>query len=607
MADQRNIIFTASLNTTGVTEELKAVDTQVATTNTAVSGGMQKLDQMTGGLVTSFKAARTGIKSAVVGMKTLKGAIAATGVGLLVIAVGSLVAWFTKTEKGAEFLEKATASLGAVFAVLTDKLSGLGGTIKGIFEDPQQALTDFTDSIKTYLLDNIQKMLDGFGFLGEALVKLWNKDFKGAAESAKKGALLLGDGILHLNPATAGLVITTETLVETFEELAPGMKAAADAAAILADRSIQLRKDQRDLNEEFATGRAQIKEYNLTAEDTTKGIEERIAAAESAMSIEQGLMAKRVALAQEEVDIQKGQMALSENLEEDRIALSALEVTLSAVRMESLEMQTTLNNKLNTIKKEGITLDEQAAALLLTELEAEYAALDAFDAVFATAQEKEVDAVAKKYDALLDAAVLYGYDQQALMDQQDKEVEAINQKHLDTLDAQNTAAADKILADEQAVQQSKRDMILNSLGAITALNDAFSAKDEAAAERQFNRNKALSIATATLNTYFAVTDALAKDSTFPGSRFIAAAAAGVTGLAQVIKIKGTEFGSTTAPTPGRIDMPSATGASAVPQLDLGFLGQGSGVEMGRTYVVSQEVTTNQQANQLVSDQAALYQ
>ena len=63
---------------------------------------MQKLDQMTGGLITSFKAARTGLKGAVAGMKTLKGAIAATGIGLLVVAVGSLVLWFQKTEKGAE-------------------------------------------------------------------------------------------------------------------------------------------------------------------------------------------------------------------------------------------------------------------------------------------------------------------------------------------------------------------------------------------------------------------------------------------------------------------------------------------------------------------------
>ena len=620
MATQENYLLKFNADTGDVTRSLEQVsssinklDSQVGTTNSAVEGGMQKLDQMTGGLITSFKAARTGLKGAVAGMKTLKGAIAATGIGLLVVAVGSLVLWFQKTEKGAEFLEKATASLGAVMSVVVDKVTDLGGALVSAFTDPKQALLDFSGSIKTYLLDNVQKMLDGFGFLGEAMSKLWNRDFKGAAESAKKGAMSLGDGFLHLNPLTAYAVNAAEALVDTYNEVTPGLLAAAEAAGKLADRSILLRKNQRDLNEEFASGRAEIKAYNLTAEDTTKTIEERVAAAESAMAIEQGLMAKRVILAQEEVDIQIATMALSKNVEEDRIKLSELEVSLSQVRMESLEMQTTLNNKLNTIKREGIALDEQAAALLLTQLEAQYAALDEYDAVFSTAQEKEVEAVAKKYDALLDLAALYGYDEQALIDAQNAEVEAINQKHLDALGAQEDAADAKTQEAKQARRQAFLDTAKSSLDALAALNDAFTGDSEREQKKGFERSKKIQIAQALIGTYESATSAFGSLAKIPivGPALGAVAAAGavVAGLANVKKIKGTTFsgggGNQSNSYSGIGDTGSAASAPTAPQLDLSFLGSGAGQSGFRTYVIASEVSNSQQANQKINDQAAL--
>ena len=620
MATQENYLLKFNADTGELTRSLEQVssginklDSQVGTTNSAVEGGMQKLDQMTGGLITSFKAARTGLKGAVAGMKTLKGAIAATGIGLLVVAVGSLVLWFQKTEKGAEFLEKATASLGAVMSVVVDKVTDLGGALVSAFTDPKQALLDFSGSIKTYLLDNVQKMLDGFGFLGEAMSKLWNRDFKGAAESAKKGAMSLGDGFLHLNPLTAYAVNAAEALVDTYNEVTPGLLAAAEAAGKLADRSILLRKNQRDLNEEFASGRAEIKAYNLTAEDTTKTIEERVAAAESAMAIEQGLMAKRVILAQEEVDIQIATMALSKNVEEDRIKLSELEVSLSQVRMESLEMQTTLNNKLNTIKREGIALDEQAAALLLTQLEAQYAALDEYDAVFSTAQEKEVEAVAKKYDALLDLAALYGYDEQALIDAQNAEVEAINQKHLDALGAQEDAADAKTQEAKQARRQAFLDTAKSSLDALAALNDAFTGDSEREQKKGFERSKKIQIAQALIGTYESATSAFGSLAKIPivGPALGAVAAAGavVAGLANVKKIKGTTFsgggGNQSNSYSGIGDTGSAASAPTAPQLDLSFLGGGAGQSGFRTYVIASEVSNSQQANQKINDQAAL--
>jgi hypothetical protein len=51
----------------------------------------------------------------------LKVALASTGIGLLVVALGSLVAWLTKTQKGMDFVGKVTSAAGAAFQVIIDR------------------------------------------------------------------------------------------------------------------------------------------------------------------------------------------------------------------------------------------------------------------------------------------------------------------------------------------------------------------------------------------------------------------------------------------------------------------------------------------------------
>jgi len=605
MADQRKLIFTATLNADEVTQELQEVAKTADTTQDAVSQGISAIDDLTGGMVSSFKSAKTGLKGAVAGMKTFKGAIAATGIGLLVIAVGSLVSYFTKTQRGADLLEKATAGLGAVMGILTDRVSALGEILVNAFNDPIQSVIDLANSINDYVIGAFTSVFDGIGLIGTAISQLFQGDFKGAAESAKKGFTKINDGVTDLIPATAII----KAIVPDLIEVAKQANEAANAAAKLAKRSIQLRNDQRALRKEMSEGRAEIKEYNLIAEDTTKGTEERIEAAEKAIKIEKDLMDERVKLAQEELDIQLANMALSESIEEDFERQTELEVALAGVRMESFEMQTTLNNKLNTIRQQATAEAEATIKAEAEALEAQFTALEKYESTFLDAQTKQVDAIAKKYDALLDEAAQYGFDEQALIDQQNAEVAAINKKYSDEALKKTKEDADKEKALAKSVHDSKLAMAGNAIGALIAINSAFVKDNESSAKKQFNRNKALGIASATINTYAAVADALAKDATFPGSRFIAAAAAGATGLAQIIKIKSTQFDNGSAsPSIGSIRLPQGgESGGSLPGLDLGFLGEGSGTQLGRTYVVSQEVTNNQQANQLVTDQASLYQ
>lgn len=77
----------------------------------------------------------------------IKKGIAATGIGLFAVALGSVVTFLAKTKKGAELLERTLAGLGATFNVLRDRASGVGEALLNIFNKPlKETLSDIKDS-----------------------------------------------------------------------------------------------------------------------------------------------------------------------------------------------------------------------------------------------------------------------------------------------------------------------------------------------------------------------------------------------------------------------------------------------------------------------------
>jgi hypothetical protein len=344
-----------------VSTDLTKVDNKTKELSGNVDSATSALDRMTMGSITAFKGIVDGVKKAIIGMKTFKGIMISTGIGALVVAVGSLVLYFTQTQKGAEKLEVAMAGVKIVFAKLTDVASDLGEKILWVFTEPEQAIKDLWGTIKTYFVDKFNEVIKSVGLLGSAFVKLFNRDFSGALADATQGAKGLFMELTPLGVAIETVGAIVENVVPALGELVEEINEAVSAATKLSNRSIQLRKDQRDLALAFAEGRAQIKEYNLIAEDTNQTLEDRLEAAQKAIDIEKGLMAERQRIAQEEVDIQKAKMALSENVEADQQKLVDLEVALINIRTESAEMQTTLNNKLNIIRQQ--TANEKAAEM----------------------------------------------------------------------------------------------------------------------------------------------------------------------------------------------------------------------------------------------------
>ena len=177
------------------------------------------------------------------------------------------------------------------------------------------------------------------------------------------------------------------------------------------------------------------------------------------------------------------------------------------------------------------------------------------------------------------------------------EAEAIRKKYGDL----ETTRANEI-------HNKKIQMAADAFGAIGNLIQSFNAKDEASARKQFQIAKAFNLAAAATNTYLGITDALAKDGTFPGSRFIAAGTVATTGLASIVKIASTQFGSGGGG--GNNPVPTVGGGVIAPNLNVvGNTGINQLATLQqqpvKAYVVSNDITSAQQFDLKVQQTASL--
>ena len=112
----------------------------------------------------SFSKLKGGVGKAVSSFKTLKGAIISTGIGILVIAFGALVTYFTKTKEGSEKLDAIMAGLGATVSVLTDRIVAFGkgmlAFFRGDFSEGLAAIKDSVSGIGAEIAEETKKAFD---------------------------------------------------------------------------------------------------------------------------------------------------------------------------------------------------------------------------------------------------------------------------------------------------------------------------------------------------------------------------------------------------------------------------------------------------------------
>ena len=167
--------------------------------------------------------------------------------------------------------------------------------------------------------------------------------------------------------------------------------------------------------------------------------------------------------------------------------------------------------------------------------------------------------------------------------------------------ARDKASKEGQLQREADLRQAQQQMADQSFSIIGDIITATAGQSEAAQRKAFNAAKIASIAQAVVNTYLGATSALAMTKeVFPGQRFVQAALTIAAGLANVAKIKATQFqggggSGSSAPSPaaGNATMtpPPTFTSPQTTNLGTGDLssGQGQQVQPMRAYVVERDI------------------
>ena len=197
---------------------------------------------------------------------------------------------------------------------------------------------------------------------------------------------------------------------------------------------------------------------------------------------------------------------------------------------------------------------------------------------FKTRQDLEVQAVSDKYFRLIELAKQNGEDTKVLEQAQAQEIAKIK------LDA------------EKELNSKKQELTSMSFDVIRGISDLFAQGNEEDQRKAFEINKAASLGQAIINTSQGVTAALTQVPLFPGAQIIQAGLVGTLGALNIAKIANTQFqssgaggGGGTTPTATAPRTPSFDIIQAQPQMQLGALQQ----QPVKAYVVSGEVSTAQ--------------
>ena len=538
------------------------------------------------------------LKGVVAGMKTLKGAIISTGIGALVVILGSLVSYFTTSEEGSKKLAIAMETLGIVVGKITEAAANLGKNLFDMFSNPKKAIEDFGSSIKTFVVDKFNALLDTVGLVGKAFSKLFEGEFSEAAD-------LAGEAFVKLNKEFNPVVAVVDLVIKGGKELArvyteeivPAVEKAIVTAEKLVTSQRALRDQQQALIVENAELNQQLETQQKIAEDTTLTYEERKTALE---------------------EVGEAQVKLAENVAKQAANEEALLKLLisqesSYEKREELETQLAEATASRIESQTALELRKQDAAKITRELELEEVERKrSINDILKQLDSEAIENIWAKAEAELQIAEDQALREIELLkgtEEQKQKVRDAFSKKKGKLVKEEKKFKDTIAKQEKDAQIGMAKATFSGIAQLLGENS--------------KAGKAAAIAASLINTYQGITAELSTKTVTPFEIGLK--------IANVATIAGIGFKSVkdiiSTPVPGGGGGGGAAGASmSVPQAasvnplealnaatedqdqeNVVTLGQSSSSTGGavRAYVVSDEMTTQQEADAKINDLARL--
>lgn len=569
---------------------------------------------MTKGLTGIGKGFGLAGKSANIFGKVTASAIAATGIGLIIPLILTLVNYFKNLEGAAKLLDKALAAVGAVVA-------NIGGALKKFFSG------DFSGAFKQ-LSDSVGEAVSAVDDLYEAEKRLNDIKKRTVIENAKLNQeieaqkKILEDTTLSLDDRIGALDKVTAATKQLAENQLAETQAALDGAKaqlVLTNNYEERREKQLEIAELQAqlieqTTSLQNIEYDaerVGREIRTQAADERKAAAEERLeqekTVTEAIKQLKIDAIEDEQEKALAQFdAMQEKAMQELEANKATaEQKLEAERLFAEQRQAIIDEYDMAEKEKQDAKDEEAK----TKRDGELEALSVFLEEARLAKIEDAFLLAEEELRIAEEKALAELDLLGATEEQKQQIRDMYSKKQQKLAKENADYQKKL---DQQERDAKIGIMIGAFDAIGAIMGEQSAAAKAAA-----------VASATMSTYGAAVNALENTPLPPPFPQIAAGVAIATGLLNVKKIISTptpngKGGTTTGgggglpsvPNAPQFDPSSALGGNIEGQtgdntVTLGDQTSSSGASVVRAYVVSDEMTNQQEADKKINDLARL--
>ena len=560
----------ALLNVQELNKALGDTNKKTDALNDTMSSATEAVDKYTNGAASGFKALISGVQTTIKAMTTLKGAIIATGLGALVVALGSLFTYFTQTSRGADKFAEIMGGVSAAVKVVIDRVIGLG----------------------------------------DSLVKLFSGDFKGAVEGVKNAFKGLGDEIVRETKAGAALAKQLDDIEDRERDLikmrAEANREIAKARIIADDETKSIEERQKAVRRAFDLENNVAKAEQKNAQSYVKYLKERIALGESTDEDLRNLAEAEAKVNDLRTESLRRQRRLETELKglrnESKVAAEEEAKAIEEREKKAFEAAT----ERIKVEREVAEIEKKAAADRKLQqsqnVNAYNEMLAQTKASTGTAQQQELAAANQQYMQLLTLAIKAGKDTTEVTAVYEQKKNEIKKKYADEARALEIAQA------AQSVE-----LVSQSFGAIAQLTEALGKGNEKNAEKTFKITKALRIGEAVASTAAAIMTQLAvPQDALTGANFVKAGIVAVTGAAQIATIAATKFqkggGSS-----GRVSQPSIptstpTAQPLTPNIQFGTTENQLAGLLGRpmrAYVVNQDITNANQLERRIRSSATI--
>tara|TARA_R110000772_G_scaffold34191_2_gene83070 strand:+ start:323 stop:2194 length:1872 start_codon:yes stop_codon:yes gene_type:complete len=594
----------------GLANETKGLKKGVDSTNKSTKNLGSSIDAMTGGALMGFKKFAGGLKTIALGFRTIGGAIAASGIGLIVITIAALTAAFKGSEEGQNKFAKIMGVIGAVTGNLVDLLADLGEKIIGVFENPKQAIKDFANLIKTNITNRFDGLMELVPALGTAISQLFSGEFKAAAKTAGNAVAKVALGVDDLSGKIKAATDATKDFIN--QNIKEG-----NAAARVADQRAKADKIERGLLVRRAIAEREIAKLRLKAKDLNNvSAEERQAALKEVLSIQDGLAESEVEIATLRSSAQTAENTFARSTKENLLEEERLKAAVIAVETRRIDQKraiqrelTAAENELNARtkaqqkeneakQKEQDKKDEEAAKAKI-ELKKKIAEFSAISDEEQRLLEK--DKLRINFEELMKQL---GDDEEAKLELTKsylKKQQELTDKFADEDEAKRQARAQDELNDAQIVADTKLSIQNAALGNVAAglnLLGSLAEDNKALQATALIGENAVGIATNIINTQANNAKAglnpaiIAANNIRMGIGIAASVAATAKGLSALGKSGGGETSQAPQGNAPSFNLVEGTDDSSAIQRTI----EGRGNAPIKAYVTSGDITTAQQAD-----------